>query len=120
MGHHPSASTLVRSVRTPRWKVPKGRPIIAQRFIAGSAQNAQKPRRGERKRLASGRYSFVPDGTYLLGAYPPINRWAIFFRPAGLGISEWSSKRLKAPCRSASAPKRNSTGRLIATQECAP
>ena len=72
----------------PDGPVPEGRQTIAQRFNAGSgAAPESSPGRDGRSPVggkASG--SVVPDGTRFVGrATPPMNRWAILFRPAGLG-----------------------------------
>jgi hypothetical protein len=55
-----------------RPRVPKGRPIIAQRFIAGTTPtNASEPCRSARELAMSETPSVVPDGTRFLPARKP-------------------------------------------------
>ena len=62
-------------------------PRLAQRFIAGfiAPETFQAPL-GAKESVSAIR-SARPSGTrhHILSDNPPMNRWAIFFRPAGLG-----------------------------------
>ena len=76
-------SFLHASARVCLGGTPENSPAIYRRVIA--PQNPTSPARGERKCFST-RF-FRPSGTRHRNASdnPPINRWAIFFRPVGLG-----------------------------------
>src|SRR5258705_5101332 len=79
------ALTIVGGDRNRRVGVPKGRPKIAQRFIAGPTDDMDRVPQG-RKNISSGpsvafvaRLSIAPSGLYRADRLPAMNRWAFSF-----------------------------------------
>ena len=75
----------LRTLRSAAAPIPQGRLIIAQRFIAGKRAEGPSQSRQGRQKSPFQLHFFRPwrDLGPHAARHPPINRWAIFFRPPG-------------------------------------